>query len=68
MIKLDGDEEPLRNSKGELTKRDIVQFVPFNKFHGDSSKLAEEVLQEIPKQIEEYFKMTNSYGKLGLQI
>ena len=67
MIKLDGDEEPLKNSKGEVTKRDIVQFVPFNKFNGDAGKLAEEVLQEIPKQIEEYFKMSNSYEKIGLK-
>jgi len=27
MITLDGDEQVLRNSKGEPTERDIVQFV-----------------------------------------
>ena len=29
---LDGDEKPLTNSSGEIRKRDIVQFVEFNKF------------------------------------
>lgn len=52
---LDGDDIPLKNSKNEIVERDIVQFVPYNKFKGDKAKLSEEVLQEIPRQIEEYY-------------
>lgn len=58
---LDGDDIPLTNQKGEKTKRDLVQFVEFNKFEGDSQKLAEEVLQEVPRQVEEYYRLTNSF-------
>ena len=29
---LDADDTPLRSSQGVTQKRDIVQFVPFNKF------------------------------------
>merc|ERR1712154_38106 len=32
MDKLDADDEPLRSSQGQVMKRDIVQFVPFNDF------------------------------------
>ena len=32
MDKLDADEVPLKSSQGVVMKRDIVQFVPFNKF------------------------------------
>lgn len=52
---LDGDDMPLKGAKGNCVKRDIVQFVPFSKFEKDSSKLAEEVLKELPSQIETYF-------------
>jgi hypothetical protein len=51
----------LTNLKGEKTKRDLVQFVEFNKYEKDSTKLAEEVLQEIPRQVEEYYKLTNAF-------
>ncbi len=45
MRELDGDEVILRDSKGNLTKRDIVQFVEFKNFmNGEMSALAEEVL------------------------
>ena len=64
METLDGDEIPLRNSKGELRKRDIVQFIKFNNFKNNNAinigtDFAEEVLKEIPKQIDEY------YGSVG---
>ena len=49
MVELDGDDVILRNSRGQPTKRDIVQFVEFNEFkNGDISLLAEEVLREVP--------------------
>ncbi len=49
MVELDGDEEVLRNNKGQATERDIVQFVDFNEFKiGELNMLAEEVLKEVP--------------------
>lgn len=61
MEKLDGDEIPLRNSQGDKTIRDIVQFVKFNDFKGkgDLGLLAEEVLKEVPDQLVGYM-MTNN--------
>jgi hypothetical protein len=47
MVKLDDDIE---------TDRDIVKFVPFNKYKGNPSLLAQQVLEEIPKQIVGFYK------------
>ena len=65
---LDGDDKPLVNSFGEIRKRDIVQFVKFNTFKeknaikdNDNKELAEEVLKEIPRQIEEYYKFCGKF-------
>ena len=63
---LDGDIIPLVNSYGEIRKRDIVQFVKFNTFKeknaiDDGKELAEEVLKEIPRQIEEYYKFCGKF-------
>ena len=55
---LDADDNPLV-SKGVKSGRDLVQFVPYNKFKGDYQKLAEEVLQEIPTQILEFYQMND---------
>ena len=61
MDKLDGDEELLVSSKGEIRKRDLVQFVKYNKFKGDfiegKKELKDEVLKEIPRQVEEYYEL-----------
>ena len=56
--KLD-DENYLTNSSGIECNRDMIQFVPFNKYESNEKILANEVLREIPKQIEEYFKINN---------
>jgi len=67
MDSLDGDIIPLVNSFGEIRKRDIVQFVKFNTFkeknaiEDDDKELAEEVLKEIPRQIEEYYKFCGKF-------
>ena len=63
---LDGDIIPLVNSSGEIRKRDIVQFAEFNTFKeknaiNDGKELAEEVLKEIPRQIEEYYKFCGKF-------
>lgn len=56
---LDADENPLKSRDGVQAVRDLVQFVPYNKFKNDSKKLAEEVLMEIPTQVLEYYEMNN---------
>ena len=64
MNKLDGDEEPLINSHEELRKRDIVQFVEFNKYKNSihsGTDLSEEVLKEIPRQVEEYYQICGKF-------
>ena len=53
---LDADDEILVDDNGRKADRDIVQFVPFNKYMNDGRKLAEEVLEEIPKQIVEFYQ------------
>ena len=65
MEKLDGDEFPLINSKGEKRKRDIVKFIKFNNFKNNNAlnigtDFAEEVLKELPNQIDEYY---NKFGR-----
>ncbi len=50
MEDLDGDIAPLYSSKlGKYVDRDIVQFVPFNKYKDHPENLAKEVLAEVPK-------------------
>ena len=66
MENLDGDENPLTNSRGEKRKRDIVQFIEFNNFKRSNSiyngtDFAEEVLKEIPRQIDEYYNFCGKF-------
>ena len=63
---LDGDEKPLVNSFGEKRKRDIVQFVEFNKYKDKDldncgPHLTEEILKEIPRQVEEYYQFCGEF-------
>ena len=53
---LDADENPLYDRRGRKADRDLVQFVPFNKYKLDPPKLAEQVLEEIPRQVVEYYQ------------
>ena len=55
MMELDGDKEPLVNSNGEKWERDIVQFVPYDKYKNNPKLLAEQVLEEIPTQVVQYY-------------
>ncbi|XP_031628477.1 copine-9-like [Contarinia nasturtii] len=64
MFKLDGDSVRL-NAKGREAERDIVQFVPLEKYIARSglnqhiksqADLAKEVLAEIPEQLTSYMK------------
>jgi len=55
---LDGDDIPICSpSTGEKRFRDIVQFVNFSDYENNGSKLAAEVLFEVPNQVEEYCRM-----------
>jgi hypothetical protein len=54
---LDADDVPLVSSWGETMKRDIVQFVPFNKFANNPLALREAVLEELPNQVISFAKM-----------
>ncbi len=58
MIILDGDDG-LFNSEGVKAERDLVQFVPFREFQGNSELLAKRVLEEIPTQVVEYYTSMN---------
>ena len=63
MYKLDGDEIRLTDYNGRVTKRDLVQFVEYEKFKlkKGNEELSEEVLKEIPRQVEEYYALTNNF-------
>ena len=53
MKMLDGDGDSLRSTNGDLARRDIVQFVPFNA-QTTPERLAHDTLAEIPKQLVAY--------------
>ncbi len=59
MDALDSDTKALTSSKGEKSVRDIVQFVEFNRFGNNPILLSEQVLEEIPRQVEQYYRMNN---------
>jgi len=54
---LDSDHNKLVNSNGEKAIRDVVQFVEFEKLKNDPKILSEKVLEEIPHQLEEFFRI-----------
>ena len=56
---LDADDKPLYNSKGVKAARDLVQFVPFLNFESNPEQLAVEVLEEVPRQIVDYYEQNN---------
>jgi len=50
---LDGDENKLRDKRNRQQVRDNVQFVSFNKCRANPDMLKNEVLMELPDQIEQ---------------
>ncbi len=54
---LDADDSHLYDNYGRKAARDLVQFVPFNKFKYNPPELAEKVLEEIPRQVIEYYQL-----------
>ena len=66
MVNSEGDKKLVINSFGEISKRDIIQFVEFNYFQDEKGvrngdELTEEVLKEIPRQIEEYYQFCGKF-------
>ena len=59
MVYLDADDYPLVNSRGVKAVRDLVQFVSFLKYESTPEYLAMEVLEEIPRQIIEYYEQND---------
>lgn len=57
MDRLDADDEPLRTTDGQVQKIDNVQFVAYNQLGGSASRLAKEVLAELPDQVVGYHMM-----------
>ena len=55
MVLLDSDDRLLKDEFGNVAQRDIVQFVPFEEFGRDPFRLREEVLQELPDQVVQYY-------------
>ena len=53
---LDADDEPLFDRNGRKADRDLVQFVPYKDFQNNGQKLAEQVLEEVPRQIVEFYQ------------
>lgn len=57
MHQLDDDDCQMVDSRGRRTTRDLVQFVEFKNLKNNSVELAREVLEELPRQVEEYFQL-----------
>ena len=53
---LDADDVVLKDRKGRQCDRDLVQFVPFKKYSYNGELLAQNVLEEIPRQVIEYYQ------------
>jgi vacuolar-type H+-ATPase subunit F/Vma7 len=59
---LDADDVPLVSRAGYTMCRDLVQFVPYNKYANKHySILAQEVLDEVPRQLCEWAEMNGVY-------
>lgn len=56
MDQLDSDKGMLKDDCGRFATRDIVQFVPFRDYAHNPPQLAAAVLQELPKQIDQFYQ------------
>ena len=54
MEELDCDQVKSKSLFNPEQRKDIVQFVPFNRFKGNPVRLTEEVLKELPEQVTEF--------------
>lgn len=53
---LDSDDKVLTDAEGKKAVRDIVQFVPMNKFRNIAA-LRKATLAEVPQQLTSYMKL-----------
>ena len=56
---LDGNDIPLVSKQQIRWCRDIVQFIRYNKYKNNDHILTKEILEEIPRQIIEYYTQNN---------
>ena len=59
MVILDGNDIPLVSSQNIKWLRDLVQFIHYNKYKNNEKSLTKEILEEIPRQIVEYYLLNN---------
>ena len=59
MHELDDDDCQMTDFQGNPTQRDLVQFVEFRKHNNNGVELAKEVLEELPRQVEEYHELVH---------
>ncbi|KAG9395506.1 Copine [Carpediemonas membranifera] len=59
---LDADEEPLITDSGERMVRDIVQFVPMRHVSRSQQMVAAETLQELPRQVVDWYELAQRMG------
>ena len=65
MEQLDGDEIPIKSKKTGMKRlRDLVQFIPFSKYEKDEKKLINKILEEIPRQIIDYYTFNFIYPEI----
>lgn len=57
MHELDDDDCQMTDAQGNRTLRDLVQFVEFTSHHNNGVELAKEVLEELPRQVEDYHQL-----------
>lgn len=57
MHELDDDDCQMTDFQGNKTQRDLVQFVEFAQHNNNGVELARQVLQELPRQVEEYHQL-----------
>eukprot|EP00826_Nyctotherus_ovalis_P020480 TRINITY_DN16436_c0_g1_i3.p1 TRINITY_DN16436_c0_g1~~TRINITY_DN16436_c0_g1_i3.p1 ORF type:complete len:364 (+),score=71.08 TRINITY_DN16436_c0_g1_i3:112-1092(+) len=66
MSLLKSDITPLYSKKyGKCAARNIVQFVPFEKYADDQEKLTSETLEGLPNQLVDYMTMKKISTKVG---
>eukprot|EP00397_Hematodinium_sp_SG-2012_P008252 GEMP01008308.1.p1 GENE.GEMP01008308.1~~GEMP01008308.1.p1 ORF type:complete len:597 (+),score=71.03 GEMP01008308.1:99-1793(+) len=66
MDTLDADGSLLRARNGDMQAQDNVQFVPYNTLGGSATRLAREVLMELPDQVVSHFVSRNMPPKAPL--
>ena len=59
------DEIPIKSKKTGMKRlRDLVQFIPFSKYEKDEKILINKILEEIPRQIIDYYTFNFIYPEI----